>query len=60
MHRRRICSRIRGRRRRKTILPDGLDDNRMVGNLEWVENQAGNNINGGDAGWRQEKHFYRS
>ena len=48
------------RRRRKTILPDGLDDNRMVGNLEWVENQAGNNINGGDAGWRQEKHFYRS
>ena len=53
-------SRIRGRRRRKTILPDGLDDNRMVGNLEWVENQAGNNINGGDAGWRQEKHFYRS
>lgn len=51
---------IRGRRRRKTILPDGLDDNRMVGNLEWVENQEGNNINGGDAGWRQEKHFYRS
>lgn len=44
MRRQQICSRIRGRRRRKTILPDGLDDNRMVGNLEWVESQADSQV----------------
>ena len=63
MHRRRICSRIRGRRRRKTILPDGLDDRRKIEDLKisrksvycsevenfWAENRGdGEEIRDGD------------